>query len=131
MLDQIPASHQDLLKDETRAFAFVATTMADGSPQVTPVWFNHDGEHILINSAEGRVKDENMRERPRVAVTIMDLSKPYHYVQLRGEVIEATTEGGDAHIHELSRKYRGENYTIPAGQTRTKYKIRVDHVSTM
>jgi PPOX class probable F420-dependent enzyme len=131
MLDQIPASHQDLLKDETRAFAFVATTMADGSPQVTPVWFNHDGEHILINSAEGRVKDENMRQRPRVAVTIMDLSKPYRYVQLRGEVIEASTEGGAEHIHELSRKYRGENYTIPAGQTRTKYKIRVDQVSTM
>ena len=131
MLDQIPASHHDLLKDETRAFAFVATTMADGSPQVTPVWFNHDGEHILINSAEGRVKDENMRERPRVAVTIMDLSKPYRYVQLRGEVIEATAEGGAEHIHELSRKYRGENYTIPAGQTRTKYKIRVDQVSTM
>ena len=131
MLDQIPASHQDLLKDETKAFAFVATTMADGSPQVTPVWFNHDGEHILINSAEGRVKDENMRQRPRVAVTIMDLSKPYRYMQLRGEVIEATTEGGAEHIHELSRKYRGENYTIPAGQTRTKYKIRVDQVSTM
>jgi PPOX class probable F420-dependent enzyme len=131
MLDQIPASHQDLLKDETRAFAFVATTMADGSPQVTPVWFNHDGEHILINSAEGRVKDENMRQRPRVAVTVMDLKKPYHYMQLRGEVIEATTEGGAEHIHELSRKYRGENYTIPAGQTRTKYTIRVDQVSTM
>lgn len=131
MLEQIPASHTDLLNDETKALAFIATTMADGSPQVTPVWFNHDGEHILINSAEGRVKDENMRERPRVAVTIMDLNKPYHYVQLRGEVVQVTAEGGAEHIHELSRKYRGEEYTIPAGQVRTTYKIRVDHVSAM
>lgn len=131
MLNQIPASHQDLLKDETKAFAFIATTMPDGSPQVTPVWFNTDGEHILINSAEGRVKDENMRARPQVALAIMDLKRPYHYVQLRGEVVEISAEQGDAHIHALSRKYHGKDYSIPADQVRTMYTIRVDQFNTM
>ena len=68
----IPASHQDLLNDESAAMAYLATLMPDGSPQVTPLWFDSDGEHILVNSAKGRVKDQNMRARPRVAVVIQD-----------------------------------------------------------
>jgi len=71
---------QDLLIDETRAFLFLAITMDDGSPQVTPVWFNTDGEHILINSLRGRTKDRNMRARPRVAVAIMDPTDPERYI---------------------------------------------------
>ncbi|MBW8009872.1 MAG: PPOX class F420-dependent oxidoreductase [Chloroflexi bacterium] len=127
----IPEKHQNLLKDETKAFAFLATIMPDGSPQVTPVWFNTDNEHILINSAQGRTKDRNMKARPKVAVTIMDLSTPYRYLQVRGRVVEITTEGGDDHIHALSRKYMGTNYSIEPGDIRTTYKILLESVSSM
>ena len=127
----IPPDFHDLLADETKAFAVLGTTMDDHSPQVTPVWFNTDGEHILINSAVGRVKDRNVRERPAVAVMIWDLAKPYRYLQVRGMVVEITTEGADEHIHALSRKYRGKDYEIPAGQQRVIYKIRVDAIDTM
>jgi len=65
-MKNIPESHQDLLTDEKKAFVYLATTMPDGSPQVTPIWFNTDGEHILLNSVVGRVKDKNMRARPNV-----------------------------------------------------------------
>src|SRR5690606_2111336 len=80
-----PPKYLDLLKDDTRAFLFLATTMPDGSPQVTPIWFNTDGEHILINTNEGRVKDRNMKARPKVAMVIQDPSTPYRYIQIRGE----------------------------------------------
>src|SRR3990172_6909920 len=119
----IPETFNDLLKDETKAFAFLGTLMPDGSPQLTPVWFNVDSEHILINSAEGRQKDRNMRSRPRVAVTIMDPKPPYRYLQVRGKVVEITAARGAAHIHKLSHKYRGHDYDIPPGMQRVTYKI--------
>jgi PPOX class probable F420-dependent enzyme len=124
-MKQIPDSHRDLLADETKAFAFLATLMPDGSPQVTPVWFNTDGEYLLINSAKGRVKDKNMRARPQVAVTIIAAEDMYRYVQIRGEVVEITEEGGAAHIDQLSQKYRGRPFSIPESQTRVTYKIRL------
>ena len=105
----IPESHLDLVKDETKAIALLATLMKDGSPQLTPVWFNMDGEYILINSAQGRVKDRNMRREPRVAITILDPADYYRYIQIRGRVIEMTTEGAREHINKLSKKYTGRD----------------------
>ena len=131
MLNTIPQSYQKLLKDESKAFAFLATTMPDGSPQVSPVWFNTDGEHILINSALGRVKDRNMRARPQVALSIVNMDHPYHSLQIRGKVVKVTTEGGAEHINTLSHKYRGRDYDIPDGQTRTIYKVVPEKISLM
>lgn len=129
-MKNFPESHADLLNDKTKAFAFLATVMEDGSPQVTPVWFNTDGECIYINSAVGRVKDKNMRKNPQVALAIADPDDPYRYVQVRGRVVEITQDGAEEHIHELSRKYTGRNYEIPSGQQRVKYKILPNHVFT-
>ena len=85
---KIPTAYQDLLQDDTRAFVFLGTTMSDGSPQVTPVWFNEKDGYIYINSAKGRVKDHNLRERPQVALAIADPADPYRYLQIRGKVVE-------------------------------------------
>ena len=106
----IPDSHLDLIKDETRAFASLATLMNGGSPQNTTIWFNTDGTHILINSAEGRVKDRNMRRNPRVAVVITDPKDPYRYIQIRGKVVEITTKGAREHIDWLLKKIHRERY---------------------
>ncbi len=127
----IPEPFQELLKDETKAFAYLGTLMPDGSPQVTPVWFNTEGEYILINSAVGRQKDRNMRARPRVAMTIMDPKRPYRYLQIRGKVVEITTEGAAAHIHTLSNKYHGRDYKLPEGQIRVIYRIKPNKANTM
>ena len=106
-MDNIPESHRDLLNDETRAFVFLATLMSNGSPQVTPVWFNTQGDYLLINSAKGKVKDKNMRIRPMVAMCIQDPNDPYRYLQIRGQVIEITEKGANAHIDALAGKYTG------------------------
>ena len=123
-MKQVSEADLDLLADETRAIAFLATIMPDGSPQVTPVWFNTDGEHILINSAKGRVKDRNMRRYPHVALALMAMDDPYRYVQIRGKVVEISEVNAAEHIHTLSLKYRGRRFDIPAGQIRVMYKIK-------
>jgi len=122
-----PKKFLDLLKDETKAYLFLATAMPDGSPQVTPVWFNTDGEHILINTNEGRVKDKNMKARPKVAMVIQDPSTPYRYLQVRGEVAEYVREGADEHINQLSFKYDDKPFDHRAGQKRIIYKIKPTH----
>ena len=84
------------------------TLMKDGSPHITPVWIDTDGEHILVNSEEGRVKIRNVRRDPRVAVGIYDPENSYTRVlNVRGRVVEITTEGAVASIDDLSEKYNG------------------------
>ena len=124
----IPNDYFDLLKDETRAFLFLATSMPDGTPQVTPIWFNVDDRHILINSAKGRVKDRNMRARPQVALVIQDPGTPYRYLQIRGRVVDIIEKGGDDHINSLSLKYHGKQWEKSPGQVRVIYKILPEHV---
>ena len=126
-MKNFPPEYLDLLKDETRAYLFLATTMSDGSPQVTPVWFNMDDEYILINTNEGRIKDHNMKARPKVAFVIQDPETPYRYIQVRGEVAEFTTQGADEHINQLSLKYDDRPWKYREGQKRIIFKIRPTH----
>lgn len=127
-MERIPEDFADLFLDETKAFAFLATTMPDGSPQVTPVWFNTDGEFILINTAKGRVKDKNMRDRPKVALVIPDPENPYRYIQLRGQVVEFIEEGAREHFDAVAKAYIGKPFDYPQDQIRVIYKIKPDSV---
>lgn len=131
-LQVIPESHRDLLKDETRAFAYLATIMEDGSPQVTKVWFNTGSDYILLNSFQGSVKDANMRARPDVALAIEDPENDFRYMQVRGRVVEITEDGAREHIDTLAGKYTGspEYRRMPPGMIRVTYKIRPESTST-
>ncbi len=104
----IPEAYLDLL-DEKKAFAHLATIMPDGTPQVTPVWFDRAGEAIRVNTAKGRVKARNMKEGAAVALSIPDPDNPYRYLQLRGRVRRVTEEGAAQHIDALARKYLGKD----------------------
>ncbi len=131
MASTIPQNFHDLFSK--KAFAQLATLMPDGSPQVTPVWCDYDGNYIRINTAKGRVKDKNMRKNKKVALALMDPDNPYRYMTVRGEVEELTEEGADAHIDLLAKKYLGADkypYRQP-GEVRVIYKIRPDKFSSM
>ena len=90
---------------EGRNFAFLATVKKDGSPQVTPTWIDRDNDTILINTAKGRVKQENVSRDPRVSISLVDDRNPYSMVMISGKVIKQTTEGADEHIDKLARRY--------------------------
>jgi PPOX class probable F420-dependent enzyme len=131
-MKSIPEKFHDLLADEAKTFLMLATTMDDGSPQLTPVWFSTDDDHIIINSAKGRTKDRNMRARPKVAVAIHDFNKPYRYLQIRGSVVEIVEEGAREHINALAKKYMDKDvYPGSAEETRVIYKIKPEKVSAM
>jgi PPOX class probable F420-dependent enzyme len=90
---------------EGRNFGQVATTREDGSPHVTPVWVDHDGEHIVLNTAEGRDWPANARRSGKVALNVLNLENPYEYVYVQGTVAEEMTDGADEHIDKLAKKY--------------------------
>ncbi len=128
----IPEHMRDLL--ERPIVVTLATTMKDGTPQASPVWFNWDGEYIWINTARGRAKDENMTERPNVSILSVDPSDPYRYLEVRGVVTEITETGGVDHINFLSARYRnrpdyyGGDTARAARETRVIYKIKPTRV---
>lgn len=125
--ETIPAKYMDLV--ERPLVMALATTLEDGTPQVTPVWFNHDNGDILFNSAQGRLKDRALRARPYAALTIVDPDNPYRYLAIRGPVIEITEEGARDHINLLAKRYRGlDVYPGPATESRVTYRLRPEHV---
>ena len=120
----IPADYLDLLQQKT-TFAHLATIMPDGTPQVTPVWFDYTNGKIRVNSAKGRVKVRNMQEGAPVALSILDPDNPYRYIQIRGRVEHVTEEGASAHIDSLAKKYLGKDkypWAQP-GQVRVTFEI--------
>jgi PPOX class probable F420-dependent enzyme len=131
MASTIPESHKDLLQKP--AFASLATLNPDGSPQVTPVWFDYDGTNIIVNTARGRVKDRNLKREPRVALTIPDPENPYRYLGIQGRVIEMTESGADAGIDKLAKKYLGKDKYPFRGpnEVRVLVKIAPEKVHTM
>ncbi len=127
----IPEKYRDLF--QKRAFAALATLMPDGSPQVTPVWCDFNGEYVIFNSAKGRQKDKNVRRDPRVAMAIIDPENPYRYLEVRGRVAEITEEGATEHINKMAKKYLGVDkypYAHP-GEVRVMYLVKPEHTTVM
>jgi PPOX class probable F420-dependent enzyme len=126
----IPEKYQDLF--EKKALASLATLMPDGKPQVTPVWCDFDGTHVLVNSAKGRVKDRNMRRDPRVSLALIDPDNPYRYLQVQGRVVEITEDGADQQIDRMAKKYLGhDKYQFrQPGEVRVIYKIEPERTQS-
>jgi PPOX class probable F420-dependent enzyme len=128
----IPDAYLDLLTQK-KAFADLATLMSDGTPQVTPVWFDYTGGVIRVNSAKGRTKVRNMKEGAPVALSIVDPDNPYRYLQVRGKVTRVVEEGASAHIDSLAKKYLGKDrypWSQP-GDVRVTFEITPGAVQAM
>jgi PPOX class probable F420-dependent enzyme len=105
--------------------------MPDGSPQRTQTWVDTDGQHILINTAEGRQKVRHVRRDPRVAVNVVDPANAWRIASVRGHVVEITTEGADQLIDQLTKKYIGAD-TYPfrqPGEVRVTLKIAANRIN--
>ncbi|MET9490957.1 PPOX class F420-dependent oxidoreductase [Nocardia sp. NPDC006630] len=122
----------DLIKLlEQPALCYLATTMPDGSPQLTQTWVDTDGEHVLINSVLTHVKTKNIQRDPRVALTVTDPEQQRRYFQVRGRVLEVRTEGAVEHIEALAQRYLGGPYPWFGGrdQVRVVFVIEPERIS--
>lgn len=131
MASAIPDNYVDLF--DKKVFAALATLMPNGSPQVTPVWIDYDGENVVFNTAVGRQKDKNLQADGHVAMSLVDPDNPYRYLEVRGTVVERTTDGADEHINKMAKKYIGQDvypFRQP-GEVRVIYKIKPERTSSM
>lgn len=128
----MPLPEELLALLRTTSTCYIATLMRDGSPQLTQVWVDTDGEHVVVNSVDTHLKVRNLRRDPRVALTISDPSRPRRFYQVRGRAIGITEEGGAEHIDKLSQKYNGGPYPWYGGrdQVRVVITIEADRVSS-
>ena len=109
---------------------FLATTMSDGSPQVTPVWGNFADSCILINTAEGRLKHKNILRDPRIAISVVDAKNPLDMTSIRGDVVEILPDYEYKHADFLTKQYMGkEKYPFKRpGEKRITLKIEPEKV---
>lgn len=128
---EIPTEARHLL--EGRTFAHVATLMADGAPQVSPVWIDVEDGTVAFNTAEGRLKPKNLRRDPRVAISVTNPENPYESLLIRGRVTELTREGADDHIDALAKRYMGvDEYPLrQPGEERLIVRIQPERVQHM
>ena len=128
---QLTDAQKKFLTDKN--FAHIATINKDGSPQVTPVWVELDGIHVIVNSEITRRKVRNLKRDPRVSLSVQDDANPYQYIEIRGRVTEITDKGGDAGIDKLAKKYMGvDKYPLnKPGDVRVVIKIVPEHVAGM
>jgi PPOX class probable F420-dependent enzyme len=133
MATSIPNSHKDLL--EKPVVVTLVTVMPDGQPQATPVWCDFDGKYVRINTARGRQKDKNLKERGCATILAVDPQNPYRWMEIRGRVAHETEENAVEHINALSAKYRGVsdyyagNPSMRGKETRVTYVIEPTHVN--
>ena len=130
-MDATLAKYRDIFDKKT--FAYIGTVRPDGSAQVTPVWCEFDGTHVVFNTARGRVKDKNLAHNPRITIAAADPDNPYRYVQVRGRVAEVTEQGADAHIDKMAKKYLGQD-RYPGrrpGEVRMIVKVLPERVQGM
>ena len=112
---------------------YIATSMGDGSPQMTQTWVDTDGDHVLINSVQGYLKIRNIERDPRVAVAVSEPANPSRYFQVRGRVVDVTTDGAVDHIEMLAQRYLGTPYPWYGGrdQVRVIVSIAPERISSM
>jgi PPOX class probable F420-dependent enzyme len=120
----LPESLRQLL-DQT-SICNLATVMPDGSPQVTQVWADTDGRHVLINTVRGHQKARNIERDGRVALTVADPAAPQSYFQVRGRVVDVTTEGAAEHIEKLSQRYLGRPYPWFGGRDQVRLLVTIE-----
>ena len=127
----------DVLSEKARALiarpvlASLATLNPDGSPQITPLWVDLDGDDVVFNTAQGRKKARNLERDARVAVTVIDPDDQYNVVAFQGTVTDVTTDGADAHIDALAKKYLGvDSYPMRRDdEIRIRVTVRTDHIA--
>ena len=110
---------------EDKNFGHVATIRSDGTPQVTPVWIDYDGEHVVFNTAVGRTKYENLRRDPRVTVEVLNMENPYEYVMVSGRAELEEGEAAERHIDKLAKKYMGVDEYPHRSPTEQRVLVRV------
>jgi PPOX class probable F420-dependent enzyme len=110
-----------------RNFASVGTVGPDGVPQVTPSWVDWDGEHVLLNTAEGRAKLRNIRKRPVISVCVVNHDNPYQYVSITGPA-EISEAGAEEHMNELYHRYFGRDYSRRDAEKRLIVRVKPDRV---
>jgi PPOX class probable F420-dependent enzyme len=121
----VPESYRDIL--ESKALGHLATIGPDGRPQVNPVWFLSDGQHVLLSVKPETAKYMNLGANPAAAMSVTDLARPNRYVEIRGEVVAFELYETLAWVNQLARKYTGSDFTGGTdGEPRYKVTIRID-----
>lgn len=107
------------------SLCFIATTMPDGSPQLTQVWVDTDGDHVLVNTVQGFQKTRNLERDPRVVLNVLDPARPHRYYRIRGRVVDITKDNAREHVEALAQRYLGGPYPWYGGRDQVRLLVTI------
>jgi len=127
MPKSLPPVVKKILED--KAYGHVITFDETGKPQVTMVWVDVDGDEVVFNTAEGRLKPKNLRRDPRVIISVQDRNDPQSYVVFHGKAT-VTEAGADPHIDKLAKRFLGaDKYPFRRpGEKRLIVRVKPDRL---
>ncbi len=131
MSSAIPETHLGLLLLPVEGV--LTTLMPDGQPQMSIVWADFDGQHVLINTTLHRQKGKNMQANPKVNVLLIDPKNGARFVEVRGEVVEITQKGAIAHADKqtqayssyLKQRFYGDIYPVEQQDKETRVIVKI------
>ena len=128
---QIPELFHGLL--QSTALAHIATIGPDGEPQSTPVWFGWDGQYLLFSQTKGRQKYRNVQRDPRIALSIVDVTNPFRYLEIRGVVARIEDDKDNAFINSMAKKYINQDVypNHQPGDERVIVYVKPEHTTKM
>ncbi len=108
----IPAHLLPLLEDPN--YAYLGTIRPDNTVQVNPMWFLFDGETLRFTHTTKRAKYRNLQHNPSMSLAIIDPENPFHYLEVRGRLIEVVPDPeGDFYV-TLGKRYGNPDQKAPA-----------------
>lgn len=125
----IPETHRDLVSEDSKAIAYLATTLPSGAPVIAPVWFGVIDGHIGVFSGESSLKAQNMQARPAVSVVLQDPEDQYRYVQIRGRYVKYISEGAREFLDKVSNRYIGKPYPAESSEDGVILMIQPEKVN--
>lgn len=99
---------------ELPIYAALGTVRPDGTPQVNPMWFAFDGEHLRFTHVPSRAKYRNLQANPGMAVSLLDPDNPFSYLEVRGRLVEVVQDPTGAFYVELQNRYGNPSSEPPA-----------------
>jgi PPOX class probable F420-dependent enzyme len=119
---------------ESKNYSTVCTVALDGSIHALPTWVDTDGEHVLLNSVDGRAWVRNLEREPRLTCNVINMANPHEFVEIRGRVVDRASDAtATEHIHRLAKKYLDldEYPWLTPDEPRTLFRVAPERIVHM
>lgn len=123
----IPDKYRHLFENPN--FGSLGTIRPDDTVQVSPMWFEFDGETLRFTHTTTRAKYRNLQRNPSMSLAVMDPDNPVHYAEVRGRLVEVVPDPSGGFYDHLHRRYGGDGMIPPDAADRVILVMSIEKIN--